>query len=433
MSKSVCFKESQLLSLKDSMINEDKSLAELDEYEIGSEGSANDYFHVVKNGQSTVEENMEMEVSPEDVNLNSFQKRNKLADRIWDGMSLNPRARLKLLDIADDFWDTVGTDWVKRKGIILTGSICNYNWSKFSDIDLHIVVDFSDVDDRTDFVQEYYDSKKNEWNNSHENLKIYGFNVEVYVEDVNADTQSGGIYDLEKNEWIKQPNIEDIHSLGLSKYEIKNISSKIMTRIDDYNEKLDTLDDNHKLEMLGKKAHLLLNKIKAMRKYGLKRNGETDTYNIIYKVLKRSGYLDKLWDISSSLYDKVNSIGIDESKDMSEYLYNLINEEVVADGNASHNMYAKRWKQERELLKRYILNFGILMTSKENGKTYKIILLNELYNAIGNKYCICLEYNPYTRKEGRTIYVRAFDKFTYRMFKPEFDTRGKDNDSLTDY
>ena len=119
MSKSVLFNENQILALKDEMINEDKPLAELDEYEIGSEGSANDYFHVVKNGQSTVEENLEIEVAPEEVNLSSFQKKNRLADKIWDGMSLNPRARLKLLDIADDFWDTVGTDWVKRKGIIL--------------------------------------------------------------------------------------------------------------------------------------------------------------------------------------------------------------------------------------------------------------------------------------------------------------------------
>jgi hypothetical protein len=28
---------------------------------------------------------------------------------------------------------------------------------------------------------------------------------------------------------------------------------------------------------------------------------------------------------------------------------------------------------------------------------------------------------------GNVIYVRAFDKFTRRLFKPEFDTRGFDN------
>ena len=431
MSKIVSFGDNSLTLLKKMVLKEDKSLAELDEYEIGSEGSANDYFHVVDNGN--IEENLELEVEPNEVNLSSFRKRETLAPKIWNGEHLNSRARLKLLDIADDFWETVGTDWVKRKGIVLTGSICNYNWSKFSDIDLHIIVDFSDVDERTDFVQEYYDSKKNEWNNEHDNLRIYGFNVEVYIEDVNANTESGGIYDLEKNSWIKKPNIDDIHSISLNKYDIKNISAKLMTKIDDYNDKLNNTDDNYELSMLGKKAHYLLNKIKAMRKYGLKRDGEMDSYNIVYKVLKRSGYLDKLWDISSNLYDKINSIGIEESKNMSQYIYSLINEEVVADGNADHNVYAKRWKHEREVLKNYIVRFGTLMTSMENGKTYKVVVLNDLYNILGNRYCLCLEYNQGTMKEGRTVYVRAYDKFTLRMFKPEFDTRGKDNDSTTAY
>ena len=96
-------------------------------------------------------------------------------------------------------------------------------------------------------------------------------------------------------------------------------------------------------------------------------------------------------------------------------------------------MYAKRWKHEREVLKNYIVRFGTLMTSMENGKTYKVVVLNDLCNVLGNKYCLCLEYNQGTMKKGRTVYVRAYDKFTLRMFKPEFDTRGKDNDSTTAY
>ena len=430
MAKKIIFNKSDLSQLKKS-INEDKPLAELDEYQIGSEGSANDYFHV-----TNVEENYEFEVAPEDVDLSSFKKEDTLAPRLWDGMDLNPKARLKLLDIADDFWDTVGTDWVERKGIKLTGSICNYNWSKFSDIDLHIVVDFREVDERTDFVQEYYDAKKNEWNNEHENLKIYGYPVEVYVEDISAETESGGVYDLEENAWIKKPNPDDIESIELEKYEIKNKSAAIMTKIDNYLEKLDSSDDEYELRKLGEKSHKLLNKIKAMRKYGLKRGGETDPYNIIYKVLRRTEYLDKLWGISSDLYDKINSIGIDEERNIAEYLcylienkdnINFINEEVVADGNADHNIYAKRWKLEREKLKKFIINNGILMTSMENGKTYMTFQLDELAGLTGGLYCLCLEYDPGTMDVGTTIYVRAVDKFTLRMFNASFDTRGKDN------
>ena len=30
--------------------------------------------------------------------------------------------------------------------------------------------------------------------------------------------------------------------------------------------------------------------------------------NIIYKIIRRTGYLDKIWDIVNSSYDKANSI-----------------------------------------------------------------------------------------------------------------------------
>ena len=291
--------EKRFLRLKNNLF-ENKSLN--DKSTIGSEcnDGNSDYFHI--------EENQELEVDSSEINLSSFKKENHLAPKIWKGSKINSRVRLKLLDIADDFWDTCNLNWVKLKGIHLTGSICNFNWSKFSDIDLHLVVDFSDIDERVDFVQQYFDAKKNEWNSEHDNLKIYGFPVELYVEDINAKTQSGGLYDLEKNSWIKEPSANDINPIGLNKYEIKEKSANIMTKIDDYENLLNSTDDDAKLRKLGIKAHNLLMKIKKMRKYGLKRGGESDPYNIIYKVLRRTEYLDKLWGISSKLYDKLNSI-----------------------------------------------------------------------------------------------------------------------------
>ena len=174
---------------------------------------------------------------------------------------------------------------------------------------MHLVVDFSDVSERKDFVQQYFDAKKNEWNNEHENLKIYGFPVELYVEDINAETKSGGLFNLETNAWIKVPSPDDVHSIELGKYEIKEKSANIMTKIDNYYDLLNSTTDDAKLRKLGDKAHRLLKKIKAMRKFGLKRGGEGDPYNIVYKVLRRTEYLDKLWGISSKLYDKLNSIG----------------------------------------------------------------------------------------------------------------------------
>ena len=376
-----------------------------------------------------MDENLESEVEASEVNLNSFKKQETLEPKLWNNGVLKSRVRLKLLDIADDFWEFAGISWVKRSGIHLTGSICNFNWSKFSDIDLHIVVDFTEVDERTDFVQEYFNAKKNEWNETHDKLKIYGYPVELYVEDINAETASGGVYDLEKNKWINEPQKEKYEPIGLEKYEIKNKSAKFMTKIDDLLDLFEKTDDDAELREIGKSAHKLYNKIKRLRKFGLKRGGESDPYNIVFKVLRRTGYLEKLWNLNAELYDKVNSIGIDENKIIKAYYnkYVGLNEEVVADGSASHNPFKERWKHERKVLKDYICNYGTLMTSKENGKQYRCLYDQTLSQRLGINYCICIQWNPQTMEPGEVIYVRAFDKFTAKIFRPQFDTRGFDN------
>lgn len=389
------------------LLNDNKGdLVTQDEYKLDT-GTGLEYGHIV-------DESIIQEITSDKINLSSFKKKKSLVPELWSDGKLDSKIRLRLLDIADDFWNSLDITWVKPDGHVLTGSICNYNWSKYSDIDLHIIVDFEKVDKRVEFVEEYFKSKKNEWNDSHENLNIFGFNVELYVEDVNADTESGGIYDLDENDWLKKPKPDDLGSIDDDKKEIKELASDFMTEIDDLIEKSKSTDDTHILEELSDKAEELLSTIQSTRKEGLK-DGEMGTGNIVYKVLRRAGYLDKLWDLISDLYDSINSIN--ES----------INEEVVADGNADHNPYAERWKHERDTLKDFIINNGTLMTSKENGKTYKVYNVTQLANLLGYNYALCLEFDPNTMEEGSTVYIRALDKFTRRIFHAQFDTRGRDN------
>ena len=49
------------------------------------------------------------------------------------------------------------------KDIKLTGSLANFNWSKFSDVDLHLVIDFSQITDNEKFAKDYFDAKKFEF------------------------------------------------------------------------------------------------------------------------------------------------------------------------------------------------------------------------------------------------------------------------------
>ena len=75
---------------------------------------------------------------------------------IWDKESggeymLKSEVRDKLLEISENFIKFIGVD-IDVEDITMTGSLANYNWSSFSDIDLHIIVDLDSIDIDNDSV-----------------------------------------------------------------------------------------------------------------------------------------------------------------------------------------------------------------------------------------------------------------------------------------
>jgi len=150
----------------------------------------------------------------------------------------------------------------------------------------------------------------------------------------------------------------------------------------------------------------------------------------------KNGYIPKIgrWNTETNKYERV-PYPIYRNESVKKYITllkeNLINEEVVADGNSEHNPYKKRWEAERKALKDFICNFGKVMTSKENGKTYKVYYDKVLSQLIGYNYCICLQWDAVNLKPKSVLYIRALDKFTDKMFQANFDSRGRDNMSGT--
>lgn len=112
---------------------------------------------------------------------------------------------------------------------------------------------------------------------------------------------------------------------------------------------------------------------------------------------------------------------------ISESQFNLMKEEVVADGSAEHNPYKKRWNSERDSLISFLVNNGTLMTSKENGKKYYTFFDRTLSSCLGINFVLCVQYNEKSLKPSSIVYVRALDKFTSNLFNARFDTRGRDN------
>ena len=253
------------------------------------------------------------EVSSSELNLNSFNVRNTLNEKFWlkrkdsDEYQLSSKVRLRLLDIADDFIKELSVSWIKPVDIQFTGSLANYNWSRYSDVDIHILYDFKKIYKKSDFVDDYFKAKKEVWLKNHKDLKIYGFPIEISVEDSNEKNPSSGKYSLEDNKWVVEPS--DFQDAKLNARYIKDYSAKVMTEIDKIDRQIDKETDRHKIEVLGNKIEKIFNRLKNLRTEGLKSNQkEMSSGNIIYKLIRRMKYIDKIWNIANKAYDKVNSI-----------------------------------------------------------------------------------------------------------------------------
>jgi hypothetical protein len=155
---------------------------------------------------SLFEELVEDRVGDEKI-IKSFEPKETLSDNIFDTSSkkmlIRDDIRKSLLKIADDFVDTLGIEFFIHD-IVLTGSLANYNWSNFSDVDLHIVIDFEDSKYGFDLLKEFFDAKERVWNKKHDVI-IKGYDVELYVQDINQEHVSSGVYSVLNNKWVIKP------------------------------------------------------------------------------------------------------------------------------------------------------------------------------------------------------------------------------------
>ena len=119
-------------------------------------------------------------IYPEQINLKSFNYKKQLNPKIWEKNKIKKNVRKRLIKIAKEFVKSTDIDFIPVD-ILIVGSIASFNWSKYSDIDLHIITDFKSINDNTELVKNYLYSKKCEWNTEHKDLKIYGYDVEVYA------------------------------------------------------------------------------------------------------------------------------------------------------------------------------------------------------------------------------------------------------------
>lgn len=230
--------------------------------------------------------------------LNSFMIKDQLNPEFWHNDKLNPQVRQKLLKIAKDFFADLELDpKIKMLDILFVGSMANYNWSKFSDIDLHVVVDFKDFGEDKDFMQKFFNANKNNFNNEH-NIKMHGYNVEMYVQDLHEKLSSSAVFSVMRNKWIVQPKEVKF------KIDKSVLRRKILKMFD----KLRNIEKNYKHKQFQKvvdEVDEVFEQIKKMRKSGLERGGEFSLENILYKIFRRTDIFDLLDTYKNKSYDQL--------------------------------------------------------------------------------------------------------------------------------
>ena len=241
-------------------------------------------------------------VDPESVDVSIFEVHDEINKDFWNQPEdrLDPEIREKLLVIAQDFYNSLEVGDAQFSDITFTGSLAALNYSKFSDVDLHILLDFSDVDDKTELVREYFNAMKSIWNRLHD-IRIKGYEVEVYVQDINDPHEAQGLYSVLNDEWIKFPSSE---KSDFDKANVKKKAASLMDQID----RIDGLVEDKKYEEAEQYADKLKDKIRKMRKAGLETVGAFSVENLAFKVLRRNGYLEKLSDAKRLAYDRAQSL-----------------------------------------------------------------------------------------------------------------------------
>ena len=233
-------------------------------------------------------------IEPDNVDVSQIKFNDELCPLIWNDLEIKEDVRDTLLKIAIEFIKSCKIEEYKYKDIVLVGSMANYTYTPVSDIDLHIIVDFNQFKIEDEMLGEYFQAKKGLWS-AHHDIKIKGHTVECYIQNSNEKNASIGVYSLMKDEWVREP-VKKFVTIDEANIQLK--SAAFMNVIDELEEKLKNGDD------VVEELNDVKEKIKLMRNNGLYKEGEYSTENLVFKVLRNSGYLEKLIKLKNNNMDQ---------------------------------------------------------------------------------------------------------------------------------
>ena len=224
-----------------------------------------------------------------------FAQKPTLNKDFWQNEKLNPDVKKVIIAVVKNYLKTtnlrLSIDNIDE--IEFTGSLANYNHNKFSDVDIHLLFDFSKLGNDPDFMRELLTAKAINWNNRH-NVTIFGHEVELYIADAGSDHHSTGVYSVKDEQWLVKPVKDPKLSAELNLNKVKDKADKISKEID-----MLAIKEELPLE----KIEALKDKIRKMRESGLETGGEYSTENLAFKLLRRRGELNTLYALMNQAQD----------------------------------------------------------------------------------------------------------------------------------
>jgi hypothetical protein len=231
------------------------------------------------------------------MNLNEFAPpighHQELNPKLWERNQLKSEVRGALLRIADDFREFVEVPF-NLVDIVITGGNVNYNYTSNSDIDLHLIADYSQVAcDRE--VEELFDTKRTLYKKQY-NLEIHGIPVELYIEDSDRPAVSSGVYSVSHNRWIKEPT-----QFQEPQYDEKELRHWVKVWHTILQHAIKTGDLNS--------CRRALTLLRTYRKMGLKTSyGEYSIPNLVYKSLRNDDTIHGINTLIDRLHDQDLSV-----------------------------------------------------------------------------------------------------------------------------
>lgn len=226
-----------------------------------------------------------------------IEKHDVLNPLIWnEDATIKEEIADKIFEIVDEFMlslDEAGVEGTVED-IILLGSNANYNYTKDSDLDIHIILNNADLEPK--LADSLYGAYRSLFNKNYE-INIYEIPVEVYVELPDTNRVSNGVYSVKQNKWISEPVMTEIPDLDMDKFE---------DQISEWEDKYLDLKADYEAELLEDETEVVdfINALYELRKTGLASDGEYGISNLIFKEMRNRGYLDNLKELKNKLISK---------------------------------------------------------------------------------------------------------------------------------